>query len=142
MTNGADVAVTGASATPAGAELARIRSIPGVVSAQPMQHRFAYVGNDLQDLFGIDPTHIGEATDIVDGYFSKISAHDALTRLAAQQDGVLVSQETVNDFQLALGDILKLRIRGADGVREDNSVPVFWRREGISDRAPRQLSGR
>ena len=26
-----------------------------------MQHRFAYVGNDLQDLYGIDPATIGRA---------------------------------------------------------------------------------
>lgn len=116
LTNGADVTVTGSAPRPAGAELARIRSVPGVVEAQPMQHRFAYVGKDLQDLYGVDPHRIGSATDLVDGYFSRLTAAEAMSRLAHQTDGILVSQETVNDFQLAIGDMLNLRLRAADGA--------------------------
>ncbi|NWP24173.1 hypothetical protein, partial [Escherichia coli] len=59
LTNGADVTVTGTSAAPAGERLEEIRKAPGVVAAEAMQHRFAYVGNDLQDLYGIDPGTIG-----------------------------------------------------------------------------------
>lgn len=115
LTTGADVAVTGSAAMPAGASLNRISAVAGVLAAEPMQHRFAYVGKDLQDLFGIDPARITKATDIVDGYFSNIGAREALARLARQPDGILVSQETVNDFQLAIGDLLNLRMRTADG---------------------------
>lgn len=115
LTTGADVAVTGTTAIPAGAALSRISTITGVLAAEPMQHRFAYVGKDLQDLFGIDPVRITNATDIVDGYFSNIGAREALARLSRQRDGILVSQETVNDFQLAIGDLLNLRMRAADG---------------------------
>lgn len=115
LTTGADVAVTGTTAMPAGAALGRISAVAGVLAAEPMQHRFAYVGKDLQDLFGVDPARITNATDIVDGYFSKIGAREALTRLSRQPDGILVSQETVNDFQLAIGDLLNLRMRAADG---------------------------
>ena len=121
LTNGADVTVTGASSTPAGDRLAAIREVPGVAAAQPMLHRFAYVGKDLQDMFGIDPARIETATDIVDGYFSRISAREALARLALQRDGILVSQETVNDFQLAIGDMLNLRLRDAKG--EEKTIP-------------------
>ncbi len=116
LTNGADVSVTGSARTPAGLELARIRAVPGIVRAEPMQHRFAYVGKDLQDLFGIDPRTISSATDLVDGYFSNLSAKEAMARLAARRDGILVSQETVNDFQLAIGDALDLRLRTTDGA--------------------------
>ncbi|MFX7934431.1 hypothetical protein ABTK33_20310, partial [Acinetobacter baumannii] len=42
-------------------------------------------------------------------------AREALARLSRQRDGILVSQETVNDFQLAIGDLLNLRMRAADG---------------------------
>ena len=115
LSNGADVTVTGTTATPAGDKLTVITRVPGVVAAQPMQHRFAYVGKDLQDMFGIDPAHITQATDIVDGYFSRVSAQEALARLAQQSNGVLVSQETVNDFQLAIGDLLNLRLKDARG---------------------------
>src|SRR5262249_62166242 len=38
-------------------------------AVQPMMHRFAYVGNDLQDLFGINPRTIGTATPMSDAFF-------------------------------------------------------------------------
>ena len=115
LTNGADVTVTGSSTRPASEALANIRAVPGVAAAEPMQHRFAYVGKDLQDIYGIDPARIGKATDIVDAYFGSSGARATLARLAATPDGVLVSQETVNDFQLTLGDTINLRMHGASG---------------------------
>jgi putative ABC transport system permease protein len=82
-----------------------------------MSHGYAYVGNDLQDIYGIDPKTIGEATQLSDSYFAEGSARTALAKLTNQSDGVLVSDETVSDFQLNKGDMLNLRLRGAaDGV--------------------------
>jgi putative ABC transport system permease protein len=82
-----------------------------------MQHGYAYVGNDLQDIYGIDPKTIGEATQLADSYFADGSAQVALKKLADQPEGVLVSDETVADFQLNRGDELNLRLKGAhDGV--------------------------
>jgi putative ABC transport system permease protein len=78
-----------------------------------MQHRFAYVGNDLQDLYGIDPLHIGEATDMSNAFFKGGNATATLNALAKQQDGVLVSDETVKDFQLNTGDQINLRLQSA-----------------------------
>ena len=115
LTNGADVAVTGPSAFPASEALARIRAVAGLAAAEPVQHRFAYVGQDLQDLYGIDPAAIGQATDIADAYFGAGGASATLARLAATPDGVLVSQETMNDFQLVPGDLINLRLQGTDG---------------------------
>jgi putative ABC transport system permease protein len=43
------------------------------VAAQRMQHRFAYVGTDLQDLYGIDPAHIGSATRMSDAYLRAVT---------------------------------------------------------------------
>jgi hypothetical protein len=34
-------------------DLADLCGLPGVAAAEPMQHQFAYVGNDLQDLFAV-----------------------------------------------------------------------------------------
>ncbi len=113
LTNGADVTVFGTTNTPAGDHLKALAKLPGVVAAVPMQHRFAYVGVDLQDLFGIDPTTIGEATHLSDAYFSGATAAQALKALRATPDGVLVSQETVNDFQLNHGDTINLRLMSA-----------------------------
>jgi putative ABC transport system permease protein len=115
LTNGADVTVSGTAAAPASAVLQQLRAIPGVTGAEPMQHRFAYVGTDLQDLYGIDPTRIGNATTIADAYFRGGDAKAALGLLSASPDAVLVSDETVTDFQLVLGDTINLRLAGADG---------------------------
>ena len=113
LTNGADVTVTGTTAAPAGAMLQLLAALPGVAAAQPMMHRYAYVGSDLQDIYGIDPRTIGQATPMSDAYFLGASARATLARLAATQDGVLVAEETVNDFQLRLGDRLNLRLQSA-----------------------------
>ena len=56
LTNGADVTVTespGVRVGPQGA--AQLAAVPGVESVEPLQHRFAYVGADLQDLYGVRP---------------------------------------------------------------------------------------
>jgi putative ABC transport system permease protein len=111
LTNGADVAVTGTGAAPASTVLAKLAALPGVVAAQPLQHRFAYVGADLQDMYGIDPANLGKATDLSDGYFANGNAKATLSELAKTPDGLLVSQETVNDYQLALGDTINLRLQ-------------------------------
>ncbi len=125
LTNGADVTVTGTTSAPAGEKLAALRAVPGVAAAQPMQHRFAYVGNDLQDIYGIDPAHIGEATMISDAYFSGHNAKETLALLARTPDGVLVSQETVNDFQLKPGDLLNLRLIFS-GDNKYHTVPFHF----------------
>src|SRR2546430_9987965 len=64
LTNGADVtAATNATTTGLPhSSVSRVSGLPGVAAVEPMQHRFAYVGNDLQDLYGIGPRAIGRAT--------------------------------------------------------------------------------
>jgi putative ABC transport system permease protein len=116
--NGADVTVTTAAATglPPGIAHA-VATLPGVAAVQPMQHRFAYVGNDLQDLYGVDPATIGQATSMSDAFFANGSAAQTLDTLGSTSDGVLVSEETVHDFQLQPGDTVNLRLQFAsDGA--------------------------
>ena len=117
LTNGADVTVTGNSAAPAGQAIDRLAAIPGVIAVAPMQHRFAYVGTDLQDLYGIDPKAIGRATTMSNAYFGDGDAQAALTALRSTPDGVLVSGETVTDFQLERGDTINLRLQSATDNR-------------------------
>lgn len=114
LTNGADVmATTVAAAGLPAAALAEVRTLPGVVNAEAMQHRFAYVGNDLQDLYGIDPRTIDRATPMSDAFFANGDAKAALELLASRPDAILVSDETVLDFQLQPGDLLRLRLQFA-----------------------------
>jgi putative ABC transport system permease protein len=78
---------------------------------EPLQHRFAYVGSDLQDLYGVRPATVVDATSLQDAYFAGGTARALIGRLASQPDGVLVSAETVHDFQLQPGDPLTLRLQ-------------------------------
>ncbi|MCU1680554.1 MAG: transporter integral rane protein [Amycolatopsis sp.] len=112
LTNGADVTVTepaGAQVGPSSAE--QLQAVPGVRHVEPVQHRFAYVGADLQDLYGIRPGTITQATALQDAYFQGGTATDLMTTLTRQPDSILVSAETVKDFQLAPGDLINLRVQ-------------------------------
>jgi putative ABC transport system permease protein len=113
LTNGADITLTGSTASNPGDLVPQLAALPGVIAAQPMQHRVAYVGTDLQDLFGIDPAHIGEATSLSNAYFANGDARATLAALTAQEDGVLVAAETANDYQLNPGDRINLRLQSA-----------------------------
>jgi putative ABC transport system permease protein len=114
LTNGADVTVTeppAAQVPPAAA--AQLQNIDGVRHVEPVQHRFAYVGADLQDLYGIRPDTIRQVTGLQDAYFQGGTAADLMTALARRPDAILVSAETVKDFQLNPGDAINLRIQDA-----------------------------
>jgi putative ABC transport system permease protein len=116
LTNGADVAIV----VPRGLDesvLRAVRATAGIAGTDVMQHRFAYVGQDLQDLYAIDASRIGSATDISDAFFGNHDARATLSRLAAQPDGALLAEETIRDFQLHEGDRINLRLQsGGDGA--------------------------
>lgn len=117
LTNGADVRVTvppGVGGIPTSLQT-QLQALPGVIAVQRMQHRFAYVGKDLQDIYGIDPVNLTTATTLSNAYFNSGNAQATLAALAARQDGLLVSQETVTDFQLKPGDLVNLRLQTSDG---------------------------
>src|SRR5207249_4900069 len=77
---------------------------------------FAYVGNDLQDLYGVTPD-VQRATTISDAYFAAGHAGDELAALARTPDGVFVAEETVVDYQLRRGDLIRLRVLDASTHR-------------------------
>ena len=52
-----------------------------------------------------------------DAFFSGGTAASLLATLAARPDAVLVSDETVHDFQLQPGDLLRLRLQSASDHR-------------------------
>ncbi|MGX5804609.1 FtsX-like permease family protein [Bradyrhizobium sp. Arg314] len=133
LTNGSDVTIFGTPDKPAGAHLAALTALTDAVAVEPMQHRFAYVGADLQDLYGIDPGRIGRATTLSDAYFSAGGAAGTLGQLATTPDGVLVSQETVQDFQLQQGDTINLRLLDA---RDHQYHPVAFKFIGVAREFP------
>lgn len=111
LTNGADVTVTEpAAATVTAAEKGVLAKVPGVRTVEPLMHRFAYVGADLQDLYGVNPQTLPKTTPLLDAYFVGASAKTTFQRLASEPDAIIVSSETVKDFQLQRGDLIRLRL--------------------------------
>jgi putative ABC transport system permease protein len=111
LTLGADVVLSAPPGIVAKRSLvARIARFPGVAGASGVDHAYAYVGPDLQDTFGIDPRTLTRGTSLRDSYFLGGSAAQMLGRLRSTPDGVLVSKETISDYSLRPGDLLKLRV--------------------------------
>ena len=134
LSNGAMVTVVNSPGVTTGPEhAAQLAAVSGVRSVTPLQHRFAYVGADLQDLYGVDPATIVASTKLQDTYFTGGSANALMTKLATQPNAVLVSQETVKDFQLKPGDTIKLRLQ--DG-RTKQYTPVPFVYVGIAKKFP------
>jgi putative ABC transport system permease protein len=111
LTLGADVVV---SAPPGAITRHDLPSVvartPGAAGVTTVDHSYAYVGPDLQDTFGIDPATLTRGTTLRDSYFIGGSASQVLSRLRTTHDGILVSKETITDYSLNVGDLLKLRV--------------------------------
>ena len=134
LTNGADVTVVqppGTAGPPGRA--AAIATVPGVIGVEPMLHRFAYIGSDLQDLYGVRPDTIASATALQDSYFSGGTTAGLMRTLAREPDSILVSAETVLDYQLVVGDTVNLRLVDR---RSDQLITVPFRYVGVVSEFP------
>jgi putative ABC transport system permease protein len=111
LTLGADVTASAPPGVSSQHDLRRkIAAVPGVHATTAIDHSYAYVGPDLQDTFGVDAATIGKATTLRDSYFVGASAGQAIAKLRSTPDGILVSKETIADYQLKIGDLLNLRV--------------------------------
>jgi putative ABC transport system permease protein len=110
LTLGADVTVGAPSGTSGRALTKRVAAVSGVTATTPVDHTYAYVGPDLQDTYGIDPAGFTKTTTLRDSYFMGGSATQMMSRLQSTPDGILVSLETITDYSLKQGDLLKLRV--------------------------------
>jgi putative ABC transport system permease protein len=135
LSNGADVTVTEPPGAIVGAQqgIAQLKKIPGVGSVEPMQHRFAYIGADLQDLYGVRPQTITNQGKLQDGWFAGGTASGLMKILGSQPDAILVSQETVHDYQLHPGDRINLRLQNG---RTKQLTTVPFRYEGVAKEFP------
>jgi putative ABC transport system permease protein len=123
LTNGADVTVTEPrTAVAPSSTTAALSAVPGVAGVAALQHRYGYVGTDLQDLYGIDASTITNTVHLPDAYFSGGTAKELLGQLVARPDAILVSSETVKDFQLSPGDPIRLRLVDAASQQQDTVV--------------------
>lgn len=126
LTVGSDVAVTTAADNVKGLDPS-IAKVPGARAVEQVSHRLAYVGPDLQDLYGVDARTVGRAAPLQDAFTPGSSVHATLARLASTPDGALLSQETLHDYQLHQGDQVRLRLRNASG----KYVPVTFHVVGV-----------
>jgi putative ABC transport system permease protein len=111
LTLGGDVVASAPPGVTASRRLeAKIAAVPGVLGTTTVDHSYAYVGPDLQDTFGINPDTITHGTTLRDSYFLGGSVGQILDRLRSRPDAILVSKETISDYQVHLGDLLRLRV--------------------------------
>lgn len=113
LSNGSDVTVSATGGTDLSDWTSQIAPMAGVAGVEPMMHRFAYVGSDIQDIYGVNPVSFPGSVRLADSYFVGSSASASMQALASHPDGILVSPETISDYQLAVGDSLRIRLLGA-----------------------------
>ena len=148
LTNGADVTVTESPGARRRRRRAPARLAAGrraSRSVEPLQHRFAYVGADLQDLYGVRPATIGAAGKLQDALVRTAAAPPALMAhaRAAPRRRARVAPRPSSDFQLHPGDLLRLRLQdGRTKQLHDRAVPLRRRGEGVPDRADRLVPRR
>ena len=134
LSNGADVVVT---ASPGGAlqpALARaLEQVRGVASVEALQHRYAYIGNDLQDLYGVNATTVVHGGRLQDAWFAGGSAAQLFAKLARTRNGILLSEEVVRDYQLRAGDHIRLRVLDR---RTHATTPVQFTYIGVTKEFP------
>jgi putative ABC transport system permease protein len=109
--------------------VARNLMVPGVRTFTPFRSTIAYVGSEIQDIFGIDVSTFVHATRLANSFFVGNSAAGTLQRLQATPNGILVSDETARDFSLVPGDSLVLRMLDA---RTHRYVPIHFRLVGVA----------
>ena len=112
LTVGADASVTAPpdQSVPAPTD-PRVTGAGGVRGVEPLVHRLAYVGPDLQDVYGVRTASIAAVAPLQDGFVPGSTVRGALRALAAHPDAVLLSAETLNDYQLTVGDSVRLRLQ-------------------------------
>jgi len=134
LSNGAMVTVVEPAGSNAqAAQATEFGKVRGVNSVTPLMHRFAYVGKDLQDLYGIDARTFARGAKLQDSYFIGGTAAAILKRMSAQKDALLVSLEAVKDFQLNIGDRLTLRLLNAS-TKQYERVPFTY--VGVAKKFP------
>jgi len=128
LTLGSDVKVTVLNRAQSGIVGSRLK-VAGVSSVTPFRSTVAYVGAEIQDIFGIDLRTFGRTTRLADSFFVGASAATTLHRLETTPHGIIVSAETARDYSLVTGDSLLLRLFN---VHSHRYVPTRFRLVGVA----------
>ena len=130
LTLGSDIKVTPGVHTPQTAPFAhRLAAVPGVAAVTPFKTTVAYVGTEIQDIFGIDVPSFRRAAFLADSFFRGLTARQAMDRLAATPNGIIISDEMARDFSIVPGDMVHLRLYN---VPRHTYLPVSFRVVGVA----------
>jgi putative ABC transport system permease protein len=111
LTLGSDVKVTPTARHEQSAGYnAMVAQVPGVSASTPFKTTVAYVGTEIQDIFGIDVATFRRSTNLSDSFFQAASATEMMNRLAATPDGILISDEMARDYSIVPGDHVTIRL--------------------------------
>ena len=111
LTLGSDVKVTPATGHPQiEAYQSNLAQMAGVAAVAPFKATIAYVGTEIQDIFGVDVASLRRATNLSDAFFPGSTAAETMDRLAATPDGILISDEMARDYSIVGGDHITIRL--------------------------------
>jgi putative ABC transport system permease protein len=123
---GSDMRVTPSVLSPQPATFAaQLQRVPGVASAAPMIFHAgnAGLGSDRKDLAAIDPGSLERTATLHDSFFLDSRAAGAMAALRSEPSGALVDWELARDYNIAVGDPVKVQVTDLSG----RDVPVTFR---------------
>ena len=95
----------------------QVSKVAGVQAVAPVWvANNTLVGSQTQTVYGVDLASFSAATIIPDSFFSGDSAKTVLNRLATTPNGLLVSSELANSYNILLGDPVNMRIPDPNGT--------------------------
>ena len=105
--------------------------MPGVAAVSAVDHSYAYVGPDLQDVVRHRRCAPADRRRPARLLLPRRHRREMLARLARRPDAVLVSKETITDYSLKLGDLLRLRVLDHGRARSHRRLPRRRGRAGV-----------
>ena len=119
---GSDIRVTPSVLTPQPASFASQLLVPGAASATPVSFHIgnAALGTDKKDLAAVDVPSLERTAPLSDSFFTGISAARAMAALKNDPAAVLVDWEAARDYNITVGDPLKVQLIDSAG----REVPV------------------
>jgi putative ABC transport system permease protein len=116
---GADLRVTPSALSPQPAGFADRLRVPGVASATAVDFHIgdAIFSGDTKDLAAVDPVSLPRTATLPNAFFLDGSATAAMAALRSDPAGILVDREMAYDFNLQVGDPVKVQLTDVSGAR-------------------------
>ncbi len=87
-----------------------IATAPGVRAVSPIKTTQVYVGSSAQTAFGIVPASFANAAFFPDSYLRGLTMAQAMQKMAATPDGVLISAQLADAYSVQVGDPILFRV--------------------------------